>query len=305
MAKRLGVIDIGTNTFHLLVVDWNQQTTKFETVIRKRIFVKLGAKNLAHISLDAYQRGIKALATFKEILQANNCTQYIAFGTAAIRNASNADQFITEVNDKLSIKIQKISGDKEAHLIYQGIKLSYPFDDQPCLIMDIGGGSVEFIIANNHQVFYAESFLVGAAVLRNQFHQTEPISKQEIRALHLHLDTHLATLKEQLQKHNPHSLIGASGTFDILQNEFSTKELTPTSSALDTDNLTAFFKDIASKNLEQRLATKEIPTTRADLIVVALLLIEHILQMHHFDQVVVTQYAMKEGMLREMMQDKH
>jgi len=301
MKKRIGVIDIGTNTFHLLIVDWDSKTRLFSTLLRKRVFVKLGESKLDLISDAAYQRGVEALTEFKEILIENDCSMYQALGTAAIRNATNADQFINEVKAKLNIDIQKISGDREANLIYKGIQMSYPFDEKPCLIMDIGGGSVEFIIANKVEVYYAESFLVGAAVMRNLFHTSEPILPDQVNALHAFLEVKLSKLKEQLQKYQPLTLIGASGTFDVLRDAFASISISPTCIKLDTSKLPDFIRDSTRKSLLQRMDCPKIPDSRADLIVVALLLIEHILKMHKFDQIVVTEYAMKEGILKEMI----
>jgi len=159
MIKKIGAIDAGTNTFHFLIVSWDTQTHQFEEIIRKRFFVKLGAKDLYRIDDEAYSRGLNAMRDFAKLLQKHHVEEVKACGTSAIRNADNADQFIIDVASQTGINIQKISGDKEAELILKGTKLSIPFDDQPVLIMDVGGGSVEFIIADRNKMHYAQSSL--------------------------------------------------------------------------------------------------------------------------------------------------
>ncbi len=305
MFKRLGVIDIGTNTFHLLIVNLDSKEQSFTTLVRKRIFVKLGTSNIRFIDKKAFQRGLQALREFKQILDENKCNHAIAFGTSAIRNASNSSQFCQEVKQNFGIEIKKISGQREAELIYKGIKLSFPFDEKPCMIMDIGGGSVEFIIANATKVFYAESFRIGVGVLSQKFHQEDPIPEAQILALHRFLESTLSPLFQQLQSLHPKTLIGASGTFDVLENIFPKNMLSPTASVLDTSTLEKFSQGVIAKNLHERKEIKEIPHTRADLIVVALILVNFVFRKHNFDQLVVSKYSMKEGMLKEMMHSKY
>jgi len=169
--------------------------------------------------------------------------------------------------------------------------------------MDIGGGSVEFIIADQHKMHYAASFKIGVAVLRNLFHKNEPILASEILDLKKYLKNKLHPLFDQMEKHNPGVLIGASGTFDVLESVLPKKELSPSCNLLNTDMLHTFIQKVVSKNLAERKLLKEVPNSRIDLIVVALFLIEFIWDSHKFDQLAVTSYTMKEGMLQEMMHD--
>jgi len=303
MLDKLGVIDIGTNTFHLLIVDWHSQNNTFSQILRKRVFVKLGTANLGFIDKEAYQRGLLTLKEFKNLLLENKVEKYFAFGTSAIRNASNADQFRQEVKQTIGIDIQKISGVREAELIYKGIKQSFPFDDTPSMIMDIGGGSVEFIIANKDSVFYAESFKIGVGLLSKKFHKIDPIPSDQIASLNQFLEEELEPLFNSVKTHRPRILIGASGTFDVLDNIFPKHSLSATANILDTSNLLAFSMDVLAKNVEQRKKIDGIPESRADLIVVALILVNFVLEKHNFEHLVVSKYSMKEGMLSEMMNE--
>ena len=305
MNKRLGVIDIGTNTFHLLIATWDTENQSFTPLVRKRVFVKLGTANIGFIDDAAYQRGLETLKVFKKIIDENNCLHCIAFGTSAIRNASNASTFCSEVKQKIGIDIVRISGQREADLIYKGIKLSFPFNEKPSMIMDIGGGSVEFIIANAEQVFYAKSFKIGVGVLAQKFHTKDPISTDNISALQAYLETTLEPLFNKLDAFSPDTFIGASGTFDVLENIFPRTPLSPTANAIDTSDLDIFSKKVIAKNLSEREKITGIPHTRADLIVVALILINFVLSKHNFNRLVVSKYSMKEGILDEMMKPKH
>ena len=302
MIKKIGAIDVGTNTFHLLIASWNSETNQFEEEIRKRFFVKLGAKNICHIEPDAYTRGLNAMVDFAKLLQEYQVEEVKAYGTSAIRNADNADQFILEVKSKTGIQIQKISGDKEADLILKGTKLSIPFDDQPVLIMDVGGGSVEFIIANKNELFFAQSYKVGVAILKNIFHQQEPISTTQLEKLNLYLGKNLHSLIRKVNELKPNLLVGASGTFDVLEAALAGTGLSPSANKLDTSHLNLFIDKVISKTLEERKLLDDIPESRADFIVVGLLIIDFIWRLTDYKDLVVSKYSMKEGILQEIIE---
>ncbi len=302
MSSKVAAIDIGTNTFHLLIVEWDGIEKKFNELIRKRFFVKLGAKNLFNIDAEAYQRGLIAMEEFALLIEKHQIKKVIAYGTSAIRNAENASQFIKDVHSRTKILIEKISGDKEAELIFKGIKLSYPFREAPDLIMDIGGGSVEFIIADQNKMHYAQSFKIGVTLLKNQFHTNEPISLIQINELKLHLQKSLQVLINKLIEFKPKNIIGASGTFDVLENLLPKEKLSDSANIIKTENLKSLIDNIVTKTLAERKQMKDIPLSRVDLIVVAVLLIEFIWGLQDFKHMVVTKYSMKEGMIQEAIE---
>jgi len=150
---RYAVIDMGTNTFHLLIVeqvehgDWKQ-------VVRHRIFVRLGEDGLRQIGKKAYKRGLDALKVFKTQILATGVKPHniVANGTAALRSAVNAAAFLKDAESITGLKLHVISGEREANLIYKGVRRAVPFPENNVLIMDIGGGSVEFIIADRYRI---------------------------------------------------------------------------------------------------------------------------------------------------------
>lgn len=153
--NRIAVIDCGTNTFNLLIVErlrGNAYTKLFQT----RLAVKLGeiSINKGYIEDAALKRGVEAIGVYKEYCRQYEVSHILAFATSAIRDAKNGNDFVAEVLDRFAITIQVIEGDREAELIYFGNKEAVALTNEPSLIMDIGGGSNEFIIANKEQVFW-------------------------------------------------------------------------------------------------------------------------------------------------------
>jgi exopolyphosphatase/guanosine-5'-triphosphate,3'-diphosphate pyrophosphatase len=120
---------------------------------------------------------------FAGMLKKHHVKKVRAIGTAALRSAENGQEFIQEVEKLTGITINQISGDEEARLISEGVRLAFPMDEEPVLIMDVGGGSVEYIICNRDEIFWKQSFNIGISVLYNKFHKTEPISEVVFRGL--------------------------------------------------------------------------------------------------------------------------
>ena len=299
MSKRIAVIDLGTNTFHLLIAKAQADQT-FKELYRKRFFVKLAEEGIETIGAASLQRGMQALTHFQQVMQDMEVEQVKAIGTAALRTATNGPSFIQNVQEQLGIQIELIDGKKEAAYIHQGVALAVPFSGDNFLLMDIGGGSVEFIIANQDTVHWAQSFPIGVGVLYKKFHQHEPILAHEIEATYHYIDSFLPPLLKALKQYPSTTLVGASGTFDVLEFILA-KETYPTYALVPIDNFPPLYKRLLASTKAERYAFKDIPDERADMIVVAVILIEYILQTVGIERILVSKYAMKEGILAELL----
>lgn len=296
--KKVAVIDLGTNTFHLLIVELQEEG--FKEIYRERRFIKLAEEGIETIGAAPYKRALEGITAYAKKLEAEGVEEVQAFGTAALRTASNGQAFINDVKEKTGITIQLIDGDKEASLIHKGVIQVVPMRKDPMLIIDIGGGSVEFIIADHHEVIWAQSFPIGVAVLYKRFHKTEPISSQDkIDLLHF-LDTTLQPLKVALKKTPCKELVGASGTFDVLENMLTESKPCENCAEIDASRLGLVIGYIVASDLETRLQMEKMPPERADLIVVAMLLIDYVCKVAGIEKIYVSAYAMKEGMIAEM-----
>ncbi|MBI3233624.1 MAG: phosphatase, partial [Bacteroidetes bacterium] len=156
------VIDLGTNTFQLLIAEYNQGQIKLIEQFQQAVKLGEGSINQQYIQPNAFDRGIKALSKFREKMDELGVESHVAIATSAIRNASNGQQFIEEALQLSQIQITAIDGNKEAYYIYQGVKQSIKNIDDIFLIMDIGGGSVEFIIGDITTIYWKQSFDIGA-----------------------------------------------------------------------------------------------------------------------------------------------
>lgn len=302
---RLAVLDLGTNTFHLLIVERGSKG-EVRFLSKNKIYVKLAEEGIEHIGEAAFQRGLAALRTFKtELDTAGVLSPNIrAFGTAALRTADNAPDFLQQAADILGLRPEIIPGEREAELIHKGVRQAVPFPaGRRVLIMDIGGGSVEFIIADREQVFWQKSFPVGVAVLWRAFHHNDPITQEEVQQIENHLETALHELWQAISRHPSSTLVGASGTFDVIDifllDPAEKPELYGYIPVMDFYPL---YKLLLRSTLAERRAMPDLPAERAEMVVAALVLIRVVLKKVGIGEIYTSAYAMKEGMLEEMLE---
>lgn len=304
--RKAAVIDMGTNTFHLLLVELDG--VSFKTIYKEKIPVKLGKGgiNQNHITEDAKKRAFHTLLHFKNLIEGENIPQTFAFATSAVRNAENGQDFVQEVKEKIGINIRVLSGEEEAQMIYDGIRLSGSLNGQTELMMDIGGGSVEFIIGNSEQSLWKQSFEIGGQRLLELFHYHDPILPEEVARLKAYLEEKLQPLLEAIKTYKPTGLVGASGTFDTLTDIYFESMLQCKLTGrhafeLPVEKYDAIHRMILSKNKEERLLIPGMIPMRVDMIVVASTLIEFILRFIKVDFITCSHYALKEGAISSLL----
>lgn len=309
MNKRLAILDLGTNTFHLLIVDISYDHS-FKVIYKAEEFVKLGENGLDEIGEKPFERGLQQIRKYKEVIDQLQPQQIIAFGTAAIRRAANGDAFIQQIKSICPMEVRKISGDEEAELICSGVRQAVKLSAEPVLIMDIGGGSTEFVIASRDELFWKQSFPVGASVLKQQFHHHEPISLEETEQLKSFLREILAPLFAQQQNFSITHLVGASGSFDTFAKmiaQVSKYEILKEQTFFDftPEQFHFICQQLIQSNLQQRLDMKGMKSFRAEMIVVAAILTEVVLQQFEIKKITQSAYALKEGVLWRMLQKEN
>jgi exopolyphosphatase/guanosine-5'-triphosphate,3'-diphosphate pyrophosphatase len=294
--NKLAALDLGTNTFHLLIASFNEEGHLVEH-FRKRAYIHLAADGIKKIGDEPFKRAVDCIKDFSEILQEHDIKAISCSGTAAMRTASNGPDLVKAIYDISGIKVKVINGLAEAKFIYKGIALAIPeIKDGNHLLMDIGGGSVEFIVIKDGHYYWSDSYPIGIAILKREFHQSEPIDRDEILLINQFIRDKIGKLLYTCRRLKFKSLIGASGSFEVLSAMTSAEE-----NALKVEVPMDLFVDtydsLITQNLEERLARPDVPEDRASLIVVAFQIIEFILSQIKCEKIQVSKYAMKEGML--------
>lgn len=306
-SQKIAVIDLGTNTFHLLITEVTPQGLK--TLYKEKVAVKLGKGGLSKgfITADAYERAVRTVESFRKTMDQHEPEKVYATGTSAIRNSRNGYQLIKDILQKTGIEVHIISGEREAELIYYGVKSALDLGKSTSLVMDIGGGSVEFIICNAEGIFWKQSFEIGAQRLLDMFQRTDPIIPEDIQKLIDYLELKLAPLIDAAEKYKPVTLVGSSGTFDTLceidvkANELEynleeEKEYTLLLKAFES-----IFFQVITKDRAERMEIPGMIEMRVDMIVVACCLIYYVLHTFHINKIRVSSYALKEGVLSAIL----
>jgi len=303
---RKAVIDLGTNTFHLFIVEISNK--ELTSLYKEKIAVKLGQNGISKgkIAKDAIKRALHTLNIYKEIIDQFEVKEVMGIATSAIRSAKNGKELVLKIKEETGIDIQIIDGNREAELIYKGVQAAMDIGADNKLIMDIGGGSVEFIIGNGTELLWKQSFEIGAQRLLDQFHRVDPMPKESLIELFAYLDRALSPLRAAIKAYRPQALIGCSGTFDTLceiHNEASNKKRSEKIvHSLPFNAFREIHRDLLIKNKEERLLIPGMVTMRVDMIVVASCLISYVTEHLQTEEIIASSYALKEGLLYESEQ---
>ena len=302
MRERIAIIDLGTNTFHLLIAEREDANTQILYREKQPVKIGLGGINRGVITEEAVRRAVTCLIHFKNILNAWNVIKVHALGTSAMRNAVNGQSIIQKIKTATGIDVKLISGEEEAEYIYHGIRSALDLGMENSLIVDIGGGSVECIIGNRENIFWKRSFEVGAQRLLELYHRHDPITWEEGKQLEDYLANSLMPLGDAIRKLLPVTLVGSSGTFDTLSEIYCIKEniaILPDQKETPL-TLVAFYEIHAQLISMDRAARLKIPgmiEMRVDMIVVASCLVKYLIDNFSFANIRVSSYSLKEGAL--------
>ncbi|HYG20907.1 MAG TPA: exopolyphosphatase [Ohtaekwangia sp.] len=308
MKNKIAIIDMGTNTFHLLLAE--PEGTRFNITRRDRLAVKMGMGgiNQGVITEAGIHRALLAMRSFKNTADDHGVKKIYAYGTSALRNASNQREVTRRIKALTDIEVNIIDGLQEADFIYHGVKAALDMEKEKSLIIDIGGGSVEFIIADNHEIFWKESIEIGAQRLLEEFQQNDPITPEEMASLDQHFKESLGNLFVALQQYATVTMVGSSGTFDTLSDIFCIrhdihKSPEEAETPLSIPGFHEIYLDLIHKPRTERLLIPGMIEMRVDMIVVACCLIRYILEQHPFTRIRVSTYSLKEGVLATLINE--
>ncbi|MBK8627596.1 MAG: hypothetical protein IPN86_19135 [Saprospiraceae bacterium] len=299
---KLAVIDLGSNTFHLLIVQM-KIGGGFDIVFRKRVFTGLSDGGISVIKEHKINQGLETIREFRDILDMFHNPRLSVIGTAALRNASNRSVFIDQAETILQSKINIIDGIQEADYIYKGMTLHQDLQSGAHLIMDVGGGSTEFILVNEGEKIWSNSYPLGVGMLHEEFHKTEPITNSAIHNLTVYVQQMTAEIAKIIGPYKPFTLAGASGSFEILLMMTGIKISQNNINTVTNEKFLAIYDKIITSDEAQRNTIEGLPSERVKLIVVGMVLKKAIFDLLQPEKILVSPYSLKEGVLREMIEE--
>lgn len=218
------------------------------------------------LSLASAQRrgdcsGILALKRFGGIATRRQCEKIVAVATSAVREAENGGDFIECARQEAGVHIRVVSAREEAHLIYLGVRHAVDLSGGPHLIIDIGGGSVELIVADNKHATLLESRKLGAARMTAKFIHSDPPKKREVEALLRHFAEELDPLLARIRGMRP---VGAFGTSGTLENLAAMCGKANHPAAIERGALDRLVEELLKSTAEERVEIRGMDEKRQD-----------------------------------------
>ncbi len=301
---RIAIIDLGTNTCNLLIADFT--ATDYKLLHQSKQLVKLGDLKIRdnQISDEAIQRVSKVLDDQKKIIESSGVDEVQVITTSGVREAVNKEAFVKTIRQKMNCPVEVVTGDREAELIFKGVLLALNNLEEKSMILDIGGGSNEIILAHEKEMLWKESQPTGMARIINQFVLSDPLKDREIQILQNFFTARHQAAIQQCKKYAVNTLIGCSGSFDTIADIIDQVEPGEIQRQQKEIPLQEFYRVhamLVNSTHKQRLEIKGMDNVRVDLIVPAMVLIEQLVKQAGITRIIQTDYALREGILYEKM----
>lgn len=306
---RLAAIDLGTNSFHLVVAE-TKPNGSFRIVASEKEMVRLGESgaDMKLLTEEAMERGLACLRRFKAIIAARKVKAIRAIATSAIREAENRDLFIRRARAEVGISIDIVSGVEEGRLVYLGILQALPFFAKRALVIDIGGGSTEYVIGERGSVKYITSLKLGAIRLTKKYALAERPSLRAIENARKHIIGELTPSARVIRKRKYAVAAGSSGTvLAVAAIIAAMKSGTTGSQSLNTrlNNFTftiaevrqVFQKLLAAGSVLDRKRIPGLDERRSDIIIAGTLILEESMRLLGIKELTVSSYALREGII--------
>lgn len=292
---RKGVVDIGTNTFNLLIADCTAQSMDILYSTKRGVALGMGGITRGIITDDAMDRGVTALSEFEQILQKFHVSDVKLIATAAVREASNSSVFLAKVKKAINRDVLIIDGQREAEFIFKGVSLCHQFDS-PSIIMDIGGGSTEFILADKEGIKEMVSLKIGVSRLYQMFDCSDPFTEQDVLKIESFIESHSQNFF--LDK-NIEILLGSSGTFETFYELIYRKPfpLVYTTIELDIGPFLKSLEGLIDSTLDERNQNEFIIPIRKKMAPFAAVKTRWVIRQMGIKKILISPYSLKEGAL--------
>jgi exopolyphosphatase/guanosine-5'-triphosphate,3'-diphosphate pyrophosphatase len=299
---KLAAIDIGSNSIHMIVARIDGEGS-FDIIAREKEMVRLGERSLAEgvLGEDAQRRGLDTLANFRKIAEGYGVSEIIANATSAVRESRNGPDFIDRVRDEAGVDARIIEGVEEGRLIYLGVREVFDFGARRALIIDIGGGSVELVLADQRREYIVRSLKLGVRRLHDTFLHRDPPAKADLDALRAHVRATVAPVVEAVAHRGFDVVLGTSGTARALAKITATRTGGSETHVSRTE-LGRTVASLAKMTAEERAQAPGIDDKRRDAILEGAILMHTLLDAFGARGFDYCDAALREGMIIDYLE---
>ncbi len=302
---KLAAIDIGTNSFHMVIVQVDRAGA-FEVVDREKEMVGLGKGTLAdgRLSEESIQKVLACLSKMKKLSKAHGCSYLVAAATSAVREADNKEELLERIYEETGLKVRVITGEQEAELIFRAVQDGMDLSQRKALVLDLGGGSLECVVGNSFGTHLVESLPIGVLRMTEEYAQNPGVtSPKRYKALAAAVRDIAGPVIESAQAVGFDQVVGTSGTFKCLGELLAPRRgafgdvvhLPP----LDIDELANLTQELQSETQEQRAARRKMNPKRAYNIAVGATIIHEILKLTGVKKATLSNRALRDGLVLE------
>ncbi|WP_016952267.1 Ppx/GppA phosphatase family protein [Anabaena sp. PCC 7108] len=308
----VAAIDIGTNSLHMVIVRIEPMLPAFTMIAKEKETVRLGDRNLetGELKPEVIKKAIATLGRFQELAKSLEVESIIAVATSAVREAPNGQDFLQKVETEVGLSVDLISGQEEARRIYLGVLSGMEFNNQPHIIVDIGGGSTELILGDSQEPRSLTSTKVGAVRLTGELITSDPINDIEFQYLQAYARGMLErSVEEVLGKLKPGEspkLVGTSGTIETLATIHAREKLGVVPSTLSgyqfsLQDLRSWVNRLRRMNNVERTTIPGMPDKRSEVILAGAVILHEAMSLLGVDSVTLCERSLREGVIVNWM----
>jgi len=309
--RRVAAIDIGTNSIHLLIAAVDPVLGSFNVVVTEKSTTRLGERDpdRGELSPAAIERALLSLRHCRDLALSHGAEQIVTAATSAVREAPNGREFLSTVQEQLGLEVDLVSGPEEARLIYLGVLSGMSFGEQPHLIIDIGGGSTELILADGRDARVLSSSRIGAVRLQREFCQSDPLPTERrsflIAYIQGAMDPAVSQVKAALQPGEQPQLVATSGTAMALAALAAAEDPRPPLKLqgyrLSRERLDQLVNRLVALTPQQRRELPALNERRAEIIVPGALILQTTMASLQIPELVICERALREGLIVDWM----
>jgi exopolyphosphatase/guanosine-5'-triphosphate,3'-diphosphate pyrophosphatase len=300
---RIAALDVGSNSFHVLIVQVHS-SGRVEVLARAKEMVRLGETSLRTgvIPPEVFRRGLEALVSLRRIVDRYRPDALVAIATSAVREAQNGGEFVRAARDEVGLDIQVVRGQEEGRLIYLGARGTLNLDGRRVALLDLGGGSLEVILADARECYFIDSLKLGVIRLNEEWGPSDPPTAKELAGLRARVRQTLSPVIGRVTAMGFDFVALSSGTalaLAALQGALGNRREDAATSSLTQDALMELEQKLGSMTIEERTRLPGLDARRADTILVGAIVLRAAMELSGAAEATLAEGAVREGIVAD------